>query len=118
MLPKLALPKAPILPLLRQDSVLHLAEADTEPNWSCHRRLMISWTLEVVALLLRYIWMRLFCLQLEASYLQLSFFTYGFLLTIGSFLLTVELLYLQLCCGPFVYSWSFSTYNWSFFAYN
>ena len=47
----------------------------------------------------------------------------AFLLTIGSFLLMVELFYLQLCLGPFfaynlrflAYICSFFTYNWSFF---
>ena len=50
--------------------------------------------------------MQLFCLQLEASCLQLSFFAYNcvwelfaynlsFLLTVPAFLLTIELLCLQ-----------------------
>ena len=45
------------------------------------------------------IWMRLFCLQLEASYFQLSFFAYSgvvverFLLTVGVFCLQLELSY-------------------------
>ena len=41
-----------------------------------------------------------------------------FLLTVGSFLLTVELLCSQLCLGLFAYSSSFFPYCWSFFAYS
>ena len=50
----------------------------------------------------------------------------AFLLTVGSFLLTVELFYSQLTIlAFFTYNWSFFacsfsffTYNWSFFAYS
>ena len=45
-------------------------------------------------------WMRLFCLQLEASCLQWSF-----LLTVDNF-------------SFFTYNWSFVTYSFSFFTYN
>ena len=49
-----------------------------------------------------------------------------FLLAVGSFLLTVELSYLQLTFlaffayswSSFAYSFSFFTYNWSFCAYS
>ena len=58
--------------------------------------------------ILQGIWMRLFCLQLEASYLQWSFFylqltSLAYLLTVGVFL---------------AYSFSFFTYSWSFFVYS
>ena len=43
----------------------------------------------------------------------------AFLLTIGSFLLTAELFYLQLTIlGFFTYSWSFFAYSFSFFTYS
>ena len=43
----------------------------------------------------------------------------AFVLTVRGFLLTVELLCLQLCFGSFLaYSWSFFTYSWRLFAYS
>ena len=39
---------------------------------------------------------------MEMNFLQDA----AFLLTVGSFLLTIELLCLQLCCGAFAYNWS------------
>ena len=45
----------------------------------------------------------------------------AFLLTVGSFLLTVELFYLWLCLGAFYLQldcWSCFAYNCSFFAYS
>ena len=41
-----------------------------------------------------------------------------FFLTIGSFLLTVELFHLQLTILLFSHNWGFSAYSWGFFAYN
>ena len=42
-----------------------------------------------------------------------------FLLTIGRFLLTVEVFYLQLCLGAFFgYNWSLFAYNWRFSTYS
>ena len=52
-------------------------------------------------------WMQLFCLQLEASCLQLSFFAYS---------CVFELFYLQL--ELFCLQSKFFTYNLSFFAYD
>ena len=53
---------------------------------------------------------RSFLLTVDLFYLQLTIL--AFLLTVRSFLLTVELFCLQLT------SLAFFTYNWSFFAYN
>ena len=52
-------------------------------------------------------WVQLLCLQLEASYLQWSFFSYS---------PVWELFYLRLEFFP--YNWSFFPHNWIFFAYN
>ena len=42
----------------------------------------------------------------------------AFLLAIGSFPLTMVLIYLQLCLRAFSYSWSFCAYSWSFLLTN
>ena len=54
------------------------------------------------------IWMRLFCLEFEASFLQLSFFAY-------SYVVEAFFAYNFSC---FTYNFSSFSYNWSFFAYS
>ena len=50
--------------------------------------------------------------------LRVMFVDAAFLLTIGSFLLTAELLCLQSCLGAFCLQFDFFAYNSSFFAYS
>ena len=55
--------------------------------------------------------MQLFCLQFEASCLQLSFFAYDFVWELSEAFPAYNLSFST-------YNLSFSTYNWSFFACN